>query len=656
MENTKTLTLTSQDQRKHTRLTIEGNAKLSTNYIVNKIAKCKNISEGGIYLETSFDKFEFPSTAVACLRNEEIKLVLEFDNIIVESSGLIKWSREILPSQYRINKEYGFGIEFLGISPQYLQKIKNYIRNNHNTEKRQKELLHFPLLINGIEIDTGRYEYQPYFEKILLEYSNTSGIIRNIKNGIFSENYDKYIYGKYCVGDEEQFQNAIKSAYEASKIFKTFDIDLRAKIIIDIHNKLIHRKDEFVKLLVIEGHPKKLAEWEVGGMITGTSPETVHFSRMNLDAFIGNDREEKIYLQRKPDGVVCLSTPKNAPSSISVIGVFALMAGNTIIVKPPLSIPISTIFFWKEIVFKSVIENGAPKGVVNIVIGNSQKILQSWLNSPFVNDIIYIGDSKKGIEVGNQIYAHGKKPILELSGNDKVFIWEDAPTEKATDALLQSFYGSAQICMVPKMAFIHENIFNDFIKVFTQKTLTLKPGLPSSTSTVLSPVGKISEFYKVYDNAIKNGGTVLCGGKRVNHFGAIDEKGLFIEPTIIVFEDLKISKDIVCLTEENFFPLLPIIKVTGKNNNEIFDKMIRFSEFDNYGLRISIWTGSEHYVDKFTTNIIPGGILRINSNHIDFSLFLSNNGGTGKTGGPFGEMSYIWQKTTHLQGISITKP
>ena len=83
--------------------------------------------------------------------------------------------------------------------------------------------------------------------------------------------------------------------------------------------------------------------------------------------------------------------------------------------------------------------------------------------------------------------------------------------------------------------------------------------------------------------------------------------------------------------------------------------MLQYTNLDGFGLRISVWTSSDYYTDKFVSNIMPGGIVRINSSHIGFSSYLSNNGGTGKSGGPFGEMSYIWQKTTHLQGVSIAK-
>ena len=497
--------------------------KIETSYLGRKIVLCKNISEGGICVEVSFNKFESPNTSIVFLRNEEIVINITLDGNHIKALGVVKWLKEITNTS-PTDRCFGLGIEFTGISFEQKAKIRNYIYQIKSKNKSSQLLPTFPLLLYGQEVDTGIYEYQPYAEKYLTETSNTFFVIKNLKQGNLVANYNNFIYARYCMGNEKHFKEAIDSAYKASIVYTKFDIDRRAKIIVDIHKKLLKNKDKLIDLLVHEGHPRKLAEWEVSGMLKGTEPDTVHFYRMNLENAIDANSKEKIFIYRKPDGVVCLSTPKNAPCSISIIGVFALMAGNSIIVKPPLSLPISTIYFWKDIVYKSAIENGAPKGVVNIIIGNSKKIFNSWLNSSQVNDIIYIGNSKNGLELGKQIYASGKKPILELSGNDKVLIWKDAPLEESTNALLECFYGSSQICMVPKMSFVHQDIYDDFIKTFIPKVKELKPGLPKDPHTVLAPVGKIIEFKHVLEDALQKGGKLLCGSQRVNYMDLEDKK------------------------------------------------------------------------------------------------------------------------------------
>jgi len=364
--------------------------------------------------------------------------------------------------------------------------------------------------------------------------------------------------------------------------------------------------------------------------------------------------KETVYLARRADGVVCVSPPKNAPCSNSLTAGYSLLGGNTLVIKPPLKMPLSTIYLWKEIVWKAVKENKGPNGTINIVLGNSKKITDEWLASPYVNDIIYFGDSKTGLEIGQRVFLSGKKPILELSGNDMMLIWKDADIKGAVDSLLDAFLGSTQICMVPKKALIHENIYEEFIKEFINVAKKLKVGLPSNPETCLTPVLLIDTFIDFLDDAIRKGARLVYGGERLNYKGDEDKSGTFIKPAILLIDDHKKATEMRCLKEENFFPLLPLVKVNG-SDEEIFKKMADMVNSNEYGLRASLWINSSLFLRKFIRHLYNSGLLRINSKHIDFSVGLSSHGGTKKTGGPYGEMNYMWQKTTHLQGISLVR-
>ena len=70
---------------------------------------------------------------------------------------------------------------------------------------------------------------------------------------------------------------------------------------------------------------------------------------------------------------------------------------------------------------------------------------------------------------------------------------------------------------------------------------------------------------------------------------------------------------------------------------------------------MNVWVKSAFYTRQFMRLIDKSGLLRINSRHIGMSMYLSSHGGVGKTGGPYGEMNFIWLKTSHMQGISLTR-
>lgn len=514
----------------------------------------------------------------------------------------------------------------------------------------------FTLLVNGQDLDTGIYEYFPYADKKISDFKTTFRILTQLKLGKLAEDSDevnKYIFAKYCVGKENTNLRAMEAAYKAFNEFRNFPLSVRKKILFDMYELLLKNKEKFINLLIIEGHPRKLAEWEFEGMKIGSSPETINFYCNQIQKEIGRYGNEILYWARRPDGVVSVSCPGNASASSSYNAILAFLVGNTLVIKPSLKAPISTIFLWKEVANKALALNNVPLGVLNIILGNSQTIMNEWLSNQYVNDIVYFGDSKKGFDIGAKIFQANKKPVLELSGNDLFLVWKDTEIDKASDSLLDCFLGSTQICIVPKIALIHQDIYETFVKKFSDKVKKLKISLPSDPETIFSPVIKIQEFFEFLNDALEKEAKLICGGQRINYYDKENEKGVYIKPTLIQIDNYEKALEMKCIKEEIFFPLLPLVRISG-DDETVFEKMIYLVNSHGYGLRVSLWISSAKYLRKFAKLIDNCGIFRINSRHIGFSYYLSTHGGTRKSGAPFGEMNYLWQKTSHLQGVCRT--
>ncbi len=631
-----------------------------------------DISENGVSV--------FLSNKLPCNRNFYFRGTLPGTNFAIKAPVETIWTKA---GQYKGESGFFYGLLFSVLRRVSLIALTQFLNSKlginefkvvitRRREKRRKEsrafklkerrvfdrrskLKTFTLLVNGKDLDTGNYQYFPYADKAITDFQTTREVIQRLKSGEKPREYEKYIYARYCVNRPDTNLNAIEAAYKASQTFRYFSLAARRRIYDDMYDLLIKNKEEIIKLLILEGHPRKLAEWEFSGMEKGCVRETITFYKDEIRSEVGKHEKETVYWVRKPDGVVCLCPPRNASCSNSFTAALTFLAGNTLIVKPPLKNPVSTIYLWKEVVHKALKRNGAPQGTLNIVLGNSEKIMKEWLASPLVNDIIYFGESKKGLEIGVQAFQNGKKPILELSGNDMLFVWKDAKLDQAVGSLMDCFLGSTQICMVPKAAIIHAAIYKNFEEKLLTEVKKLKVGLPSDLETCLSPVTKIAEFFDFLQDAVNNGAELLWGGQRVNYRDVVDQKGTYIRPTLLRILSGEKAMGMKCVKEENFFPLLPLIRVSGASDKEIFEKMISIARSNEYGLRTSVWVGSNYYTRKFVKSIDNSGLLRINSRHVDFSLYLSTHGGTGKTGGPFGEMNYVWQKTSHLQGISRTR-
>jgi acyl-CoA reductase-like NAD-dependent aldehyde dehydrogenase len=446
---------------------------------------------------------------------------------------------------------------------------------------------------------------------------------------------------------------ALAAAARASRIYSRFTLAQLEGIAADFHRTLLDRAGELVEILIVEGHPRRLAEWEVSGVVHGVDELTRGWYHEQLEQRFVIDGHE-MRLVRKPDGVVCVNPPQNAAASNSAMGALALLAGNTLVVKAPRNTPTGVMFLYCELAQPILEAHGAPPGTLNVISAETQRTLRQWVDSPHVDDILFFGSSSSGLRFGRDCYAAGKKPILELSGNDGFLVWADADLEAASDALLECFYGSSQICMVPKYAIVHPEIADEFIDRFTLKASAVKPGYPEDPEVLLSPVLKQDSFFDFLSQAREQGCEVLTGGQRVGVDGAPDPAGLFLEPTVIRVEGLEQAGELSCVREETFFPMLPIV-VPSDQGPELLEETLRFMDSNPYGLRNSLWASAEDVIETFIQGLSNGGLLKINESHIGFLPILSTHGGTGWTGGPTGELNYAILKTTHLQGISRSR-
>src|SRR3989338_6516634 len=253
----------------------------------------------------------------------------------------------------------------------------------------------FKLLINGKDCTTGNCEYFPYADCSISDFRATRETIRDLKQGRVTANAERIVYAKYAIGDDQTNPLAMEAAHNAFQKFRLFSVSVRIKILNDIRKHLLRHEEEIRRLLVIEGHPDKLARWELLGMKEGIAEETVKFYKSQMRQEVGVIGKERVYWVRKPDGVVCLEPPRNAPCSNSFTAILTFLPGNTLIVKPPLHHPLSTTYLWLNVVWEALKENGAPDGTLNIVIGNSKRLLDEWIESPLVSDIIFFGESAK---------------------------------------------------------------------------------------------------------------------------------------------------------------------------------------------------------------------------------------------------------------------
>jgi acyl-CoA reductase-like NAD-dependent aldehyde dehydrogenase len=388
-------------------------------------------------------------------------------------------------------------------------------------------------------------------------------------------------------------------------------------------------------------------------MIDGTAPETMelNFAQLQTETERGGRR---FVLSRKPDGVVCINPPQNAAGSNSALGMGAILSGNALVVKAPRSTPMSVMFLYREIVAPILERYDAPPGTLNVISGDTKQILRQWTTSPLVDDVMFFGDSTVGLKVGTDCAVNGKKAILELSGNDAIVVWDDADVETAAAAMCECFYGSSQICMVPKHAIVHPDVADEVIARLLERVAEIQPGYPEDPDVLLSPVLKADRYFSTLEEARGAGADVLCGGRRIDTGGQPSEQGFFLEPTVVRVDGLTEARTLACVREETFFPLLPVIVPTEDERPGLLTRVIDFMNANEYGLRNSVWAEDDVVVDRFVNEVTNAGLLKVNESHIGFAPPLATHGGTGRTGGPHGELHYPILSTSHLQGAAVS--
>ncbi|GGQ49047.1 aldehyde dehydrogenase family protein [Streptomyces mutabilis] len=509
--------------------------------------------------------------------------------------------------------------------------------------------------VRGERLESAEWVYVLDSGALLDDVFASLTLKRKLEQGrVTAEERPDVVVGRVAKADRATVQRAIDAATEAAPVWGAFPLDVRIQRLgALLHDKLAERAEEIAEILVQEGHPRMLAEWQVSGMLECFGPESTSFYRSQmLQEFHRGER--RLQVRRQPDGVVCLNPPQNAPLSSALLGVTSVMGGNALIVRAPRSGPLGVMYVMQEIVAPSLDEVGAPPGTLNVVCGDPGPMLSAWLASPDVDDIMYFGSSENGTKFEARCVAEGKKPILELAGNDVVTVWKDADIDLAAEALTESFYGSGQLCMIPNQVVVHPEVADDLVAALVRKVGHIRPGYPGEPDVLLTPVLRNEKFFKCLDDARAKGAELACGGHAMQLDESRDPNGIFLEPTVIVVRGLADAREIDAVAHETFFPLLPVVVAEPAPDAELLERFIDFVNSNAYGLRNSLWAKDPEIVDRFLARVGNGGLVKVNDSHIGFLPCLPTHGGTGLTGGVFGEANYPILRTTHVQGVSIS--
>ena len=368
---------------------------------------------------------------------------------------------------------------------------------------------------------------------------------------------------------EAQLNGAVDAAQAAFKSWKNTSMDERRAKLGEIADIIDANSEELARTLTQE-QGKPLAD--AMGEVAGAALFFRYFQSLDLPVEVLEDSDtQRVEIHRNPLGVVGAIIPWNFPIILLAFKLpAALLAGNTVIVKPAPTTPLSALHL------ASLIADVLPAGVVNIIADNND-LGDKITTHKGISKISFTGSTATGARVMASAASTLKRITLELGGNDAGIIMDDVDVDTVAPQIFDGAFGNnGQICIAMKRVYAHESIYDKLVEQLAKLAEEAIVGNGLEQGTQLGPLQNKMQFDKVKDY-IEDGranGTIVAGGE------VPDGKGYFIPPTIV----RDIDDDSRLVSEEQFGPVLPVIKYDD------IDDVIERANNSDYGLGGSVWS------------------------------------------------------------------
>ncbi|MCL5421059.1 MAG: aldehyde dehydrogenase family protein [Nitrospirae bacterium] len=404
--------------------------------------------------------------------------------------------------------------------------------------------------------------------------------------------FNNQTVAKVCRATPEHAELALTAAQGARATMAALPSYRKAEILQKVSEKISARREEIARNITLEnGKPINESRSEADRAALTFRIASEEATRINGE-FISLDRnalsEGRWGITRRfPCGPVMGITPFNFPLNLVAHKVApAIAAGNPIIVKPASKTPLSALMLGEIL-----LESGIPEGGVSI-LPCSGKIAEGMVIDPRIKALSFTGSAAVGWQLKK--LANDKKVLLELGGNAGVVIDRDCDLEFAVSRCVSGAFSYAgQVCISVQRIYVHKDVSDDFLGMFTPKVTALKSGDPLDASNHLGPMIDEDNLVRVeawVKEAMAAGAKVLIGGKRNNNF---------YEPTIIL--DTTPQMKVSCM--EVFAPVVTIARIDDFTDglNSVNDSV--------YGLQAGVFTNNLKHAFAAFESLEVGGVI-----------------------------------------------
>ena len=398
-----------------------------------------------------------------------------------------------------------------------------------------------------------------------------------------------------------QKQWAQKPLAERIAVLQQFSILLKEEIEI-----LAHTLTEEV------GKPLQQSRNEINGAIARISWLTDNASKyLQNEVMTSTDDLEEI-IAYEPLGIVCNISAWNYPYLVGTnVFVPALLAGNAVFYKPSEFATLTGLHI--ERLLKNA---GVPADTFQVAIGTGAvgaQLLQMPLQGYF-----FTGSYKTGQYIYAQVAPKMVVCQCELGGKDPIYITDDIENiaSVAAGTADGAFYNNGQSCCSVERIYVHENVYERFVKEFVQEVKSWKIGDPTEAGIYIGPLSRKSQIAFLEEqvqDAVSKGGTILTGGYK------IEGEGYYFSPTVLV----NVTHEMSVMKEESFGPIIGIMKVSND------EEAITLMQDTAYGLTAGVYSTTRSRAMEILERMNAGSAYWNCCDRVSASLPWSGRGNSG---------------------------
>jgi aldehyde dehydrogenase (NAD+) len=419
--------------------------------------------------------------------------------------------------------------------------------------------------------------------------------------------------------DEVDVDRAVKAAGKAFDSWARLAPSRRARYLFRISRLLQERARELAVVETMDG----------GKPIKESRDVDIPLSAAHFFYYAGwADKLEWAFPNRRPRplGVAGQVIPWNFPLLMLSWKIApALAAGNTVVLKPAETTPLSALLF-AEICQQAEL----PPGVVNILTG-AGKTGSLVVSHPGVKKVAFTGSTEVGKLIQRALAGSGKKLTLELGGKAANIVFEDAPLDQAVEGIVNGIYfNQGHVCCAGSRLLVQESIAEPLLEKLKRRLSTLRLGDPLDKNTDIGAINSRAQLEKIKE-LVQSG--LDEGAELYQPECRIPERGFWFPPTLFT----NVSQSYRIAREEIFGPVLSVL--TFRTPAEAVEK----ANNTPYGLSAGVWTDKGSRILWMAERMRAGVVWANTFNRFDPTSPFGGykESGFGREGGIHGLQAYV---------------